>query len=214
MRRKKIRFVWLYAVVSSAVLSLASVTLVFAQSSPPVALPDIEVRGTTPLMSSPVAREHVPANVQTLTSEQITRRGALNLTDTLSRSLGGVNLNHVQNNPFQPDVSYRGFTSSFLIGTPPGLSVFVDGVRINEPLADQVNWDLIPTDAIDRLELIPGSNPVYGRNTLGGTIVMQTKPRLYPPGDHRRGLGREFRPLSDLAPTWGQPRQVRLFCVG
>ncbi len=214
MRRKKIRFVWLYAVVGSVVLNPASATPVFAQSSPPVTLPDIEVRGTTPLMSSPVAREHIPANVQTITSEHITRRGALNLTDTLSRSLGGVNLNHVQNNPFQPDVSYRGFTSSFLIGTPPGLSVFVDGVRINEPLADQVNWDLIPTDAIDRLELIPGSNPVYGRNTLGGTIVMQTKRGFTHPGTTAEVWGGSFARYRTLLQHGGSRGKFDYFVSG
>jgi len=214
VRRKKIRFVLLHAVVSSVVLGLVSATLVLAQSSPPVALPDIEVRGTTPLMSSPVAREHIPANVQTITGEQITRRGALNLTDTLSRSLGGVNLNHVQNNPFQPDVSYRGFTSSFLIGTPPGLSVFVDGVRINEPLADQVNWDLIPTDAIDRLELIPGSNPVYGRNTLGGTIVMQTKRGFTHPGTTAEVWGGSFARYRTLLQHGGSRGKFDYFVSG
>lgn len=204
----------LYVVVSSAVLSLVSAMPVLAQSSPPVALPDIEVRGTTPLMSTPVAREHIPANVQTITSEQITRRGALNLTDTLSRSLGGVNLNHVQNNPFQPDVSYRGFTSSFLIGTPPGLSVFVDGVRVNEPLADQVNWDLIPTDAIDRLELIPGSNPVYGRNTLGGTIVMQTKRGFTHPGTSAEVWGGSFARYRTLLQHGGSRGKFDYFVSG
>ncbi len=202
----------LHALVSVAVLSLASA--VRAQSSPPVALPDIEVRGTTPLMSAPVAREHIPANVQTITGEQITRRGALNLTDALSRSLGGVNLNHVQNNPFQPDVSYRGFTSSFLIGTPPGLSVFVDGVRVNEPLADQVNWDLIPTDAIDRLELIPGSNPVYGRNTLGGTIVMQTKRGFTHPGTTAEVWGGSFARYRTLLQHGGSHGKFDYFVSG
>ena len=162
MGRKRARFVLLSAVVSSAVFSLVSVTLVLGQPSAPISLPDIEVRGTTPLMSSPVAREHIPANVQTITSQQMTRRGALNLTDTLSRSLGGVNLNHVQSNPFQPDVSYRGFTSSFLIGTPPGLSVFVDGVRVNEPLADQVNWDLLPP----RPSIVWSSSPAQIRSMV------------------------------------------------
>ena len=214
MRRKKFRFVLLYAVVSSVVLGLASAAPVFAQSSSPVTLPDIEVRGTTPLMSAPVAREHIPANVQTLTGEQMTRRGALNLTDTLSRSLGGVNLNHVQNNPFQPDVSYRGFTSSFLIGTPPGLSVFVDGVRVNEPLADQVNWDLIPTDAIDRLELIPGSNPVYGRNTLGGTIVMQTKRGFTHPGTTAEVWGGSFARYRTLLQHGGSRGKFDYFVSG
>ena len=213
MRSQRICLVLLH-IFGSAALSLALTTPVLAQSSPPVALPDIEVRGTTPLMSSPVAREHVPANVQTLTSEQITRRGALNLTDTLSRSLGGVNLNHVQNNPFQPDVSYRGFTSSFLIGTPPGLSVFVDGVRINEPLADQVNWDLIPTDAIDRLELIPGSNPVYGRNTLGGTIVMQTKRGFTHPGTTVEVWGGSFARYRTLLQHGGSRGKFDYFVSG
>ena len=161
MRSQRICLVLLH-IFGSAALSLVLATSVFAQSSP-VALPDIEVRGTTPLMSAPVAREHIPANVQTITGEQITRRGALNLTDTLSRSLGGVNLNHVQNNPFQPDVSYRGFTSSFLIGTPPGLSVFVDGVRVNEPLADQVNWDLIPPMPL----IVWSSSPAQTRSMAG-----------------------------------------------
>ena len=214
MGRKRARFVLLPAVVSSAVFSLVSVTLVLGQSSAPISLPDIEVRGTTPLMSSPVAREHIPANVQTITSEQMTRRGALNLTDTLSRSLGGVNLNHVQSNPFQPDVSYRGFTSSFLIGTPPGLSVFVDGVRVNEPLADQVNWDLLPTDAIDRLELIPGSNPVYGRNTLGGTVVMQTKRGFTHPGTTAEVWGGSFARYRTLLQHGGSHGNFDYFVSG
>ncbi len=214
MGRKRSRFILLSAVVSGAVLSLASATPVLAQPAPPVALPDIEVRGTTPLMSAPVAREHIPANVQTITSEQITRRGAPNLTDTLSRSLGGVNLNHVQSNPFQPDVSYRGFTSSFLIGTPPGLSVFVDGVRVNEPLADQVNWDLLPTDAIDRLELIPGSNPVYGRNTLGGTIVMRTKRGLTHPGTTAEVWGGSFARYRTVLQHGGSRGKFDYFVSG
>ena len=214
MRRKNSHFVLLCAVVSGAALRLLSATLVLAQSSPPVALPDIEVRGTTPLMGAPVPREHIPANVQTLTGEQMTQRGALNLTDSLSRGLGGVNLTHVQNNPFQPDVSYRGFTSSFLIGTPPGLSVFVDGVRVNEPLADQVNWDVIPTDAIDRLELIPGSNPVYGRNTLGGAIVMQTKRGFSHPGTTAELWGGSFARYRTLLQHGGSHDKFDYFVSG
>ena len=214
MRRKSSHFILLHAVVRVVALSLLSATLVLAQSSPPVSLPKIEVRGTTPLMSSPVAREQVPANVQTITSEQIAKRGALNLTDILSRELGGVNLTHVQNNPFQPDVTYRGFTSSFLIGTPPGLSVFVDGVRVNEPLADQVNWDLIPTDAIDRLELIPGSNPVYGRNTLGGTIVMQTKRGFSHPGTTAEVWGGSFARYRTLLQHGGSHDNFDYFVSG
>src|SRR5688572_31386198 len=73
------------------------------------------------------------------------------------------------------DVSYRGFTASPLLGTPQGLSVFQDGVRVNEPFGDVVNWDLIPQNAISSMALVPGSNPAFGLNTLGGAIQIQTK---------------------------------------
>ncbi|MGH7962002.1 MAG: TonB-dependent receptor, partial [Candidatus Binatia bacterium] len=186
----------------------------YAQTSQPSLLPEIEVRGTTPLMSLPIARDAVPANVQVTTGERYTISGALNLTDFLSRDLAGVNLTHVQNNPFQPDVTYRGFVSSFLIGTPPGLSVFVDGVRVNEPLADQVNWDLIAADAIDRIELIPGSNPVYGRNTLGGAIVMQTKRGRTHPGTTAEMWGGSFGRIRSLLQTGGTVGDFDYFLSG
>ena len=53
--------------------------------------------------------------------------------------------------------------------------MFQDGVRINEPFGDGVNWDLIPNPAIATITLMPGSNPVFGLNTLGGAISITTK---------------------------------------
>ena len=174
----------------------------------------MEVRGTTPLMGLGLPRGQVPANVQLTTGERLANRGALTMTDFLSREFAGITLTHVQNNPFQPDFSYRGFTSSFLIGTPPGLSVFVDGARVNEPLADQVNWDLIPTDAIDRIELLPGSNPVYGRNTLGGTLVMRTKRGFSHPGTIAEIWGGSFGRLRTLLQSGGSRGRFDYFLSG
>ena len=101
-----------------------------AQPTTPTTLPEVTVRGTTPLMSVPLPEKDIPVNVQVATDEDYRSSGALNLTDFLARDLAGVSLTQVQSNPFQPDVLYRGFTSSFLLGTPPGLSVFVDGARV------------------------------------------------------------------------------------
>jgi outer membrane receptor protein involved in Fe transport len=84
-------------------------------------------------------------------------------------------LNQAQNNPFQPDLKYRGFTASPLVGNSQGLSVYVDGVRVNEPFGDVVNFELIPESAIHSLNLMSGSNPVFGLNTLGGALSIQTK---------------------------------------
>jgi outer membrane receptor protein involved in Fe transport len=174
----------------------------------------VTVRGSTPLMSVPLPEKKVPVNVQVATDDDYTSSGALNLTEFLARDLAGVSLTQVQNNPFQPDVTYRGFTSSFLLGTPPGLSVFVDGARVNEPLADQVNWDLIPEDAIERVELIPGSNPVYGRNTHGGALVMETKRGLTNPGTVAEVWGGSFGRVRTLLQTGGKQGPIDYFFSG
>jgi len=35
-------------------------------------------------------------------------------------------------------------------GAPQGISVFVDGVRVNEPTVEEINFDLLPLDDIER----------------------------------------------------------------
>jgi outer membrane receptor protein involved in Fe transport len=62
-----------------------------------------------------------------------------------------------------------------LTGTPQGISVFLDGVRMNQPFAEVVSWDLIPRMALSSTTLFPGSNPAFGLNTLGGALALQTK---------------------------------------
>lgn len=200
------RQTWAHRVlwVSLGIVCVLELEKSWAQSSSPHTLPEVIVRGSTPLMSVPLPEKDIPVNVQVATGDEYVASGALNLTDFLARDLAGISLSQVQNNPFQPDVLYRGFTSSFLLGTPPGLSVFVDGTRVNEPLADQVNWDLIPADAIEHVELIPGSNPVYGRNTLGGAIVMQTKRGLTNSGTLAEVWGGSFGRWRSLLQTGGQ----------
>src|SRR6266850_2260366 len=60
-------------------------------------------------------------------------------------------------------------------GAPQGISVFVDGVRVNEPTVEEINFDLLPLDDVERLELIRGPGAVFGRNTLGGVLNIITK---------------------------------------
>ena len=100
----------------------------------------------------------------------------------MNQQLTSVYVNENVGNPYQPDINYRGYTASALLGTPEGLSVYLDGVRQNQPFGDIVAWDLIPKVAIWDMALIPGSDPVYGLNTLGGAISVQTKDGLNAPG--------------------------------
>lgn len=135
----------------------------------------VEVIGNTPLPGIGQARNEIAAPVQSATSKDIDNSGSLDLSDFMNRRLGSVHVNDMQGNPYQMDVSYRGYSASPLLGTPQGLSVYMDGVRMNQPFGDVVSWDLIPKSAISTMTLMPGSNPMFGLNTLGGALSIQTK---------------------------------------
>ena len=138
-------------------------------------LPPVEVIGTTPLPGSGVPLSKLPANAQIFTARELQKQRTGNLTEFLEQNATGITVNAAQGNPFQPDINFRGFSASPLLGTPQAVSVFFDGVRINEPFGDAVNWDLIPQSAISSIQLIPGSNPAFGLNTLGGAIALYSK---------------------------------------
>jgi outer membrane receptor protein involved in Fe transport len=145
-------------------------------------LQTVEVIGVSPVPGVDVPRDRIPANVQTARAADLERAQALDLTSYMNRRMGSVFVNEVQGNPFQPDVNFRGFTASPLLGAQQGLSLYLDGVRLNQPFGDVVSWDLLPKSAIASMALNPGSNPLFGLNTLGGALVVQTKDGLKNPG--------------------------------
>jgi outer membrane receptor protein involved in Fe transport len=135
----------------------------------------VDVVSTTPLPGIGLSINKVPANIQLVNGDEFRKQQSVTIADYMNNNLQGVSVVDTQNNPFQPDVTFRGFTASPLLGTPQGMSVYVDGVRVNESFGDAVNWDLIPMNAIANMSLIPGTNPLFGLNTLGGAISVQTK---------------------------------------
>ncbi len=141
-------------------------------------LKEVEVVGTSPLPGIGIEEDKLPYDVQSVTAADIERGQTMNLTDYMSRNLSGITINEVQGSPFQADIAYRGFRLSSILGSSQGLSVYLDGVRVNEPFGDVVNWDMIPEAAINNVTLVPGSNPIYGLNTLGGALAFTTKSGL------------------------------------
>ncbi|WP_310631002.1 TonB-dependent receptor [Paraburkholderia sp.] len=180
--RRRVRAALGVTLALGAGASEAQSTQTDTPAAAPTMLPGIVVIGTTPLLGIGTPLAKVPANVQTVRAQDIATQHRETLTDYFAVNLPGVSVSDAQGNPFQMNLNYRGFTASPLLGTPEGISVFVDGVRVNEPFGDIVNWDLIPVLAIDKVQLIPGSNPVYGLNTLGGAVAITTKNGRANPG--------------------------------
>jgi iron complex outermembrane recepter protein len=137
-------------------------------------LDEIVVVGITPVPGFKVDRDKIPGNIQSLRSSDLTRNGAASVLGALDQQLSGVNFNDTLADPFQPDVLFRGFEASPALGTPQGMAVYQNGVRINEAFGDTVNWDLIPDIAIDRIDVLSATS-VFGLNALGGAATVTMK---------------------------------------
>src|SRR5438309_8565766 len=166
-------------------------------------LPQVMVIGNAPLAGFGLPLDQVSSNVQTADSEDLKRAQTTDVAAYLNRSFSGVNVSESADNPFQRDINYHGFTASPLLGTPEGLSVYVDGVRVNESFGDTVNWDLIPQSAISTVTLMSGSNPVFGLNTLGGALLLRTKSGHDNPGTGFEATGGSFGRRSFEGETGG-----------
>lgn len=161
-------------VVSSALSLMAISAQLVAQdqgagSDAPVDI-EIDVVSTAPLDSAGLPREEVPATVYSVEAENLA-----STVETLVRQVPSVQFNDAQHNPMQRDVTLRGFAASPLLGLPQGIAIFADGVRMNDAFGDVMNWDLLPEAAIDEIDVLPGSNPLFGLNALGGALAIRTK---------------------------------------
>jgi len=172
-------------------------------------LPPRVVYVTTPLSGSGIDVDKVPASVNVVGADQIEATRSLNVSDSLQKYVPGVLVSEVAGNPFQPDVQFRGFVASPVAGTPQGLAVYQNGVRINEAFGDTANWDLIPTAAIRSVAVVT-NNPAFGLNALGGAVNVLMKDGFNYHGAEIDTMAGSFGRIQSSA-QWG--KQVDNFAV-
>jgi iron complex outermembrane recepter protein len=173
MRAGTFRGILIFVMASAILAASGSVARAADKASQAQNVMEVVVQAT-PLPGPTVDLDAIPGNVQTLSAADLSRAGSASLTSALNSELGSINVNDDLNDPYQPDILYRGFEASPVLGTPQGLAVYENGVRINEAFGDTVNWDLIPSIAINNVELV-SSSAVYGLNALGGAISVGMK---------------------------------------
>jgi outer membrane receptor protein involved in Fe transport len=177
-----------------------------AAANNPAAVQELQqvlIIGNVPLPGFGLPLNQIPSNVQTATGSDIERQQSLDVVDYINNNFSGVFISESDGNPFQNDLYYHGFTASPLLGAPEGMSVYVDGVRVNESFGDTVNWDLIPESAISTVSLFSGSNPVFGLNSLGGALSLRTKSGHDDPGTEIEAYGGSFGRHAIQAETGG-----------
>jgi len=171
-----------------------------ARARPKVYIPTAPTATASP--TSGVEADKVPASVNVVDDKQIERTGSMNITDALQQNVPGISISEVAGNPFQPNVEFRGFVASPVAGTPQGLAVYQNGVRINEAFGDTVNWDLIPTAAIKSIAVVT-NNPAFGLNALGGAVNVQMKDGFNYQGAEINTMGGSFGRMQSSA-QWGK----------
>jgi outer membrane receptor protein involved in Fe transport len=134
----------------------------------------MQVIGSVLPAIAPGVGSGVPARTTIVTGREITRWQPRVLADALA-ALPGISLYDDLGSAYKPTLVTRGFTVSPVVGLPQGVSVFVDGVPVNEPDAGQVNFDLLPLDYLSRIEVLSGTSSLLGPNSLGGAVNLVTQ---------------------------------------
>ncbi len=162
------------ALAGALPLAVAAQPLPPAAPAPAEAPVEMEVVVTAPLAGSEVERGKVPVNTAIVRGVDLQRTGPASALRALDEQVGNITINQAQGNEFAPNLLFRGFEASPLVGNAQGLAVYLNGARFNQPFGDTVNWDLIPDIAVDRIE-VAGPNPAFGLNALGGAVTVKLK---------------------------------------
>lgn len=148
----------------------------------------------------------VPGQVYVVTTQDIERDKPSTVQEAI-RQVPGIVTYDQNGNTFQPLVDLRGFNSQ----TNPSIAVFVDGVRVNEPDSNGVNWDLIPIQDVERIEVLPGASAVFGRDALGGVINIISKRGKRTPQTTLEAAGGSFNHYRLSANTGGPVKDFDYF---
>jgi iron complex outermembrane receptor protein len=168
-------------------------------------LQTIEVTGSIVPTAGPTIGSGVPARISTVSGEQLENWEPRMLPDALETQAGVTTYDDL-GSAYKITLNSRGFSASPALGTPQGVSVFLNGVRQNEPDASEVNFDLMPLDHIAKVELLSGSASLLGPNSLGGAINLITQRGEGPPSGEIELTGGMYNSYEGEAGVSGSTR--------
>ena len=120
--------------------------------------------------------DHTVTSVAVVERADLEKRAVYTMDDALDRTAGVQFLNG--------QINIRGSTG-YVQGINSRVLLVVDGVPANQGDRGGINWDLLPVDDIERLEIMKGAgSSLYGSAALGGVVHVTT--REIPRGRHVR----------------------------
>ena len=111
------------------------------------------------------------ASVNVMRAGEINLLPAQNFTGILSY-LPGIYTTSTDGMGLNPQISIRGFYGG---GEAEYLTVMVDGIPVNDLESGLANWNQVPLNVINRVELLRGgSSTIYGDAAMGGVLNIRT----------------------------------------
>ena len=119
--------------------------------------------------------KHTPNFTDNITRDLISEQKSQTLTE-LFRNILGVDVQMEHNVGRNANVSIRGSSDYKPGGYNNRVLVLLDGFQMSIPNSGSVDWNGMPLEFIDRVEVLKGpQSSLYGQNSMGGVINLVTK---------------------------------------
>lgn len=163
-------------------LSSLNFTAVTAEEEPVFDLDQVVITAT----KTEKKVKEVPAAVEVITREELDRRNIKRVSDALT-SISGVFVKSSKGMLGTTDsITMRGF------GNQKQVLILLDGQPVNDGYNGGVDIANIPTETIERIEVIKGpGSALYGSNAMGGVINIITKDKAKQEIILRSGIGEQ-----------------------
>lgn len=113
--------------------------------------------------------QDVPASISMVTAKEIAAKNVNSVTQAL-QMIPGVYMNQSA----QGGLMIRGFSSTDVL-------VLIDGQPVNSGYNNSMNWELVPVESIEKIELLRGAgSSLYGGRAVGAVVNIITKENKKP----------------------------------
>lgn len=139
-----------------------------AQTAPPDPTATFDDTIVVSASLEPEEREDLPASVTVIDAQEIADRQATTLAETIA-TVPGVTVVHAGSAGQQASLFVRGAESEQTL-------LLWNGIPLNDPFFGGANWQFVPTDGVERVEVARGPfSALWGGNALGGVVQVITR---------------------------------------
>lgn len=164
-----------YTIIASALGYKDSIVTITSESNLIIKLVPSSIMGAALEVIGRYPSKHTPNFTDNITRDIISEQKSQTLSE-LFRNVLGIDVQMEHNVGRNANVSIRGSSDYKPGGYNNRVLVLLDGFQMSIPNSGSVDWNGMPLEFIDRVEVLKGPmSSLYGQNSMGGVINLVTK---------------------------------------